>query len=1199
MSFRDRRAGLFSRLRIQTKFALAYFVLLTLFGLTCALFFAGLERVAENRVWTAHTRAVLVEIDGLHAALLKQEGGLGNFLIKLEPSMLRLYNDGLDEYSLHYQEMKQLAADNPVQQSYVNSLEEIVLKWNQAYAQNAIELFQSAGSDTDAERAKLDQLAGRALLIEAHAKIEAMRAEEKRLLALRTETLEKSLSQVRNLSGLMFLVGLVFCAIVIWSVSIHIGQPLARLTGLMGQLAGGDTRIEVPFVGRGDEVGQIGRALESFRISTLELSDREWSKAQMSLLVKALQSVSTTQHFSQALIVQLCASLEAAFGAVFCLDEHSRKLLLSGGYSMPGGRLQNARFDVGEGPIGQVAAEGMPRMLKDLPADYFSIRSATGQMPPRLVYLLPLKGRGGEVLGVVELALLNEPAIRSEQFLAEALTFAGLNLEALLKSLDTSSLLRATQQQKEEIQASEEALRAQGEELRSTNEALRDKQQQLEDQARRLQASEEELRAQSEELRVTNAQLEEKTQELSLQKLEVENAQAALELKAVDLERASQYKSDFLANMSHELRTPLNSLLILAKGLADNEYGNLNAEQLESARIVHDSGKNLLNLINDILDLSKIEAGKMDAVLETFELKPYAASFERNFRALARERGLKLNIEIAADAPPNVNSDPARLTQILNNLLSNAFKFTHEGGITLRFGRPQPGAGLVQELTHGEALAIQVQDSGIGIPADKLERLFQAFEQGDSGTSRRYGGTGLGLSICRGLAHLLGGEISVRSQPGLGSTFTLVLPQGESRVAVVPAITAPVVPLPAERPKSIELVAELPVADDDGAAMLIVEDDNQFAEVLAGLVRARGYRVLVAHDGESAIQLAARNRLAGVLLDIGLPGMDGWQVMEWLKSQPRTQLVPVHFISGADEDARARAAGAAGFLRKPVSQEQIGSLLAALPPPSGAARRLLLIEDSADDRRQVRELLRDEKLEIVESPSGEDALKKLAERQFDLIILDLGLPGMDGFEFLAEASKRSGMPPVVIHSGRELSREEGLRLREYTDSIVMKSAPNTRRLLDEVTLFLHSIRRVAPPAAEPAPKKATAPELQGKTVLIVDDDMRNMFALSKALRGHGLKVVMAQDGPKALTQLENAPETAIVLMDIMMPGMDGYETMQRIRAQAKWQKIPMIAVTAKAMSGDREKCLAAGANDYCPKPIDVDKLVEQMRRLLT
>ncbi|MDM4769409.1 response regulator [Solimonas sp. SE-A11] len=1177
-------------LGIQTRLGLAFAVILLLFAGSALMFRAALTEVEEARQATDHSELVLQAIDSLLVLVLDQETGLRGYLLSSRDEFLEPYRVGGEQFEKSWRELKALTADNPNQQAPLEQWRDEMRRWRGDFAELVLDYKRR--NDEASELALVRTGKGKRIVDGIRVLVQQMRDHERSLLHERSSRLQARLDRTRELTYLMLLAGIAFVALAMWAVARTVTRPVTQLTSLMSRLSSGETDVDIPYRGHGDEIGALARGLEVFRRSTVDLAGREWIKTELASLSVALQGCTTLAEFGERLSERLSLSGGAVCTVFFRWDEARERYEPSGSYSLPGGSGPRG-YSRGEGLVGQVAQDGEPRVVRDLPESYLRVRSGLGEVVPPSLRLLPLPGRE-RVLGVVEMAYFADPGPLQAEFLKQAAGYAALVLETLERGLATMELLRQTQYQKEELQASEEALRAQQEELRATNEALRDKSRLLEEQSQKLRASEEELRVQAEELRIANVSLEEKSEALHGQKQALERAQAELEEKAVDLEQASRYKSEFLANMSHELRTPLNSLLILSKGLAENEEGNLTAEQIESASIVHDSGRNLLNLINDILDLSKVEAGKMQVVLEDVNLAALAAGIERNFRALAEQRHLTLEVSRAPGLPATVRSDGARINQILANLLSNAFKFTHQGGVKLDILPVVDGP-------HAGGVLLRVRDSGIGIPQEKLARIFQAFEQADSGTSRRYGGTGLGLSIVKALVELLGGEVRLESQQGQGSTFTVSLPAaapGTDALSPEPAVSAVAVAAPqtAAVPSAAPAAALQPPAEPPGTTLLIVEDDAQFAEVLAGLARGRHYRALVARDGETGLALARKHRPAGILLDIGLPKMDGWQVMERLQADPLTAGIPVHFISGADAEGRARAAGAAGYLKKPVAREDVERVFDGLPGVPTGARRILIIDDNPADRRLVREMLRGESVQIDEVGSAEEAMDRTAQESYDLLILDLGLPGMDGFQFLERASARGPLPAVVIHSGRELTREEGLRLREYTETIVLKSAPSPQRLLDEVTLFLHSIRKVGAPVA--AAPRAVAPGLSGKTVLVVDDDMRNIFALSKALRSRGLKVLMAQDGYKAIAQLESNPEVDLVLMDIMMPGMDGYETIRRIREKSEWQALPIIAVTAKAMVGDREKCLEAGANEYCSKPIDVEQLTGQMQALL-
>jgi len=842
-------------------------------------------------------------------------------------------------------------------------------------------------------------------------------------------------------------------------------------------------------------------------------------------------------------------------------------------------------------------------VLQQVPEDYTRIHSGTGEAVPRSVAVVPLVLRE-RLLGVLELASFSHFNELQQLLLDELLPIAALSLENLGRALRTQTLLQQTQQQANDLRESEDILRRQQDDLTATNEALHARTAQLQEQSQRLLASEEELRVQTEELQASNEELRQKSETLNQQKHVLEALQRETHEKAEELARASQYKSEFLANMSHELRTPLNSLLILSRSLADNREGNLDEEQIESARIIYDSGSNLLRLINDILDLSKVEAGKMELLLGDYPLADLERTLKRTFNHVAQEKQLSFSVTIAPGLPAAIRTDAAKLEQIANNLLGNAFKFTTEGGVRVHIARPAATLAVPPRLRDTPLLAIAVSDTGIGIAPEKHDKVFHAFEQVDASTSRQYGGTGLGLTISRRIAELLGGDILLDSEAGRGSVFTILLPELAADAALEPpAAVRPEEPSTAPRlPSSSALLPD--AIEDDRAALnpgdtviLIVEDDPAFARILADMVHRKGYRVLAASDGESGLQLALRYRPTGILLDVMLPGMDGWTVIDRLKSEPSTRHIPVHFISAVDEASRGRELGAVGFLTKPVSREAInGAFERLLHFAEGRTRHLLIVDDDSDARAAVRTLLRHDGVVIDEAGSGEDALALVQGNDYDCVVLDLGLPGMSGSELLEQLADSGRIPPVVVYSGRELSREESLKLRQYTDSIVIKGARSPERLMDEVSLFLHSMQNgAAHPQRGTAPQPAASDQLRDRKVLLVDDDMRNLFALSKVLRGWGMQVTMAQDGQKALKMLAEDPGSELVLMDIMMPVMDGYDTIRAIRAQPMFARLPIIALTAKAMRGDREKCLEAGASDYLSKPIDIDKLASMMR----
>ncbi len=973
-----------------------------------------------------------------------------------------------------------------------------------------------------------------------------------------------------------------------------ISHPLRHLAQMMEQLANHDHNIEVPFTGRRDEIGTIGRALAVFKTMAVTTYEHNWIKTATGAVSSHLQSAENVDAFSESLLAELAPRLNAAVGVFYRFDEKTGELTLAGTYAYKSRRHITTSYKLGEGLVGQCARSRTAITLAPVPEDYICVHSGTGEATPRTVIAIPLVNKD-LLLGVMEFAGFEDFTGKRQALLDDVSPVAALSLENLIRAVKTRDLLEQTQRQTTELRVAEEELRTQQEELRATNE-------QLQAQSQKLVASEEELRVQAEELQQSNDILRHKSHELETQKGRLEDLNQESEARADELARANQYKSQFLANMSHELRTPLNSLLILAQDLAENRAGHLDADEIEAANIIHGAGTNLLRLINDILDLSKVEAGKMDVVREPISIPAIAARMERNFRHVAQDKGLDFTVTIMPDAPAQIVSDDGKLEQITNNLLSNAFKFTAHGSVRITFAR---GA-------DARTLDVAVSDTGIGIPQEKQGFIFEAFEQVDSSTRRQFGGTGLGLAITLRLARLLGGDVKVTSQPGEGSTFHLTVPVGDvSTQDTAPVADAPIVLRAPEIPASLARAANpapaFDVEDDrdrlsaGDTIILVVEDDPVFARTLVGIVRRKGYKVLAAGDGVSGLELARQHNPTGILLDVMLPGMDGWTVISRLKADPATRHIPVHFVSALDEARRGRDLGAVGFLTKPVTADALNdalSLLAHFSP--GHLRRVLVVDDDSSARLAVRKLIGGEKVEIVEADSGEAALE-LVEASFthadaspiDCIVLDLGLPGISGFEFLERLSDSGRQVPVVVYSGRDLTAEESLKLRAFTDSIVVKGALSPERLLDEVSLFLHSVRQDG--RKMPADPDS---DLKDRRLLLVDDDMRNIYALAKVLRAKGLDVVLAQDGAKAVSQLEENAGIEIVLMDIMMPVMDGYEAMAAIRANPAHARLPIIALTAKAMKDDREKCLAAGASDYLAKPIDVPKLLSMIRAWL-
>ena len=1190
---------------LQHKMMLAIGLMLGLFLVTSLVTLHSLRQQESNRRWTTQTYQALLGLDHVQRALQTSQIGARGYMLTQRADQRAVFDSGTSDLHERIARLRQMTTDNPLLQLRIDSLEKMAAQWQREITVDVIDpIAQRKVADAttmapELQRIQSNYLEHRTVRSEdLHAAINQMIAEENQLLTARNRELDGALLTAKVINTIAVLLGILLGIMVIRLTWRLVSRPLRRLTDLMTRLANRDHDFEIHRLDRRDEVGEIARALQVFKQMSLDTEAQTWIRSRVSDVSHVLLQATTHKEFAQWLTSELVPLCGAGVGLFYSFDDTRHRLDLLGSYGL---RLNNRTADQympGEGLVGQCAIERKAIMLDDVPENYLHIDSGTGEALPRNVSILPVLYRD-TLIGVLELAGFVPLAPLQKRLLDELLPIAALTLENLNRAVNTHDLLLQTQEQADELRVSELVMRQQKEVLRDNNEALQAKTAELEEQSERLIASEEELRVQAEELQTSNQELREKTESLNRQKFVLEELQQETADKAAELARASQYKSEFLANMSHELRTPLNSLLILSRSLADNDTGNLDDEQIESARIIHDAGNSLLRLINDILDLSKVEAGKMELVIDDLALPDLLRRLRRTFAHVAEEKGLGFTLDIDPGLPAVLRTDGSKLEQVANNLLSNAFKFTAEGAVSLRIGRPDSDTDIPEMLLGQPLIAITVSDTGIGIPPDKFQRVFNAFEQVDASTSRQFGGTGLGLAISRRMTQLLGGDIVLRSESGRGSCFTLLLPE------TPPATSDIVEDLPRasktrlSRATSPYLLPE-PIDDDRGTLLpgqttiLVIEDDPAFARILIDMIHRKGYRALAAGDGESGLQLAREHHPTGILLDISLPVMDGWSVLDQLKADDATRAIPVHFISVDDGGTRGLERGAVGFLIKPVSRESIGLALERLLHfAAGRQRHLLIVDDDADSRTAVHIMLRTDNVHIDEAGSAEEALEKITDTAYDCVVLDLGLPGMSGLELLERlAETASGVPPVVVYSGRDLSREENLKLRQYTDAIVVKGARSTERLLDEVSLFLHSIQQA--PGRTGTGSAATG-EMAGRRVLLVDDDMRNLFALSKVLRGWGLQVNMAQDGYKALKMLADDEAPELVLMDIMMPGMDGYEAIRAIRAQPPFAGLPIIALTAKAMRGDREKCLEVGASDYLSKPIDIDKLASMMR----
>ncbi len=974
----------------------------------------------------------------------------------------------------------------------------------------------------------------------------------------------------------------------------------------------------------------LNEMIRNLRETTLKNTQQDWLKTNLARFTRILQGQRDLLAVAKLILSELAPLVKAQIGTFFLADVAANAevvLKLVGTYAYNDRKSLSHEFRLGQGLVGQCALEKQRILVAEAPANYVKISSSLGEAAPVNIVALPVLFEG-QLKAVLELGSFHDFSEIHIAFLDQLTESIGIVLNTIVTNVRTEDLLKQSQSLTQELQVQQE-------ELKETN-------VRLEKQAATLRDSEERLKQQQHELQQTNEELEEKARLLFEQKKEVETknreidlARRSLEEKAQQLALTSKYKSEFLANMSHELRTPLNSLLILSDLLATNAEANLTEKQVEFAHTIHDAGADLLSLINEILDLSKIESGTVSIDVEEVRLDAVRDDTELAFRHVAENKGLAFDIELSPRLPAVMTTDRKRLQQVLKNLLSNAFKFTEHGSVVMRMEVAESGwAADSMLVSAAQVLAFTVADTGIGIPADKQRIIFEAFQQADGTTSRKYGGTGLGLSISREIVRLLGGELSLTSELGKGSTFKLFLPRdytaptnpgadgssGDFSVRTPalsrsgPALQHGEMPvIEAERDEAVaadaaQLAEELEthVSDDrkiitgHDRTLLIVDDDLGFARLMLDMARERGFKAIVATRGDTALALARKYKPDAITLDVHLPMMDGWQVLDRLKHDPVTRHIPVHMMSIDDQKMRGLEVGAFAWMQKPVTKETLAQAFNDLTAfVDRRVKNLLVVEDDERERNAIKELIGNGDVKVQTAGTGEAALELMRRERFDCMVLDLGLPDIPGIQLIervrAEAQNRD--VPIIVYTGRDLTRQEETELRKVAEGIIIKNVKSPERLLDETALFLHRVE-----ANLPEPKRKILeklhqqdPQLAGRLILIVDDDVRNIFALASALERQQMKVVYAEDGQTGIEMLKSTPGIDIVLMDVMMPQMDGYETMRQIRAQEAFANLPIIALTAKAMKSDRGKCIEAGASDYITKPVDLQQLLSLMR----
>lgn len=1141
-------------------------------GVFSAIFFiAIIYYLLKVTQWVEHTDRVISEANANFRLVVDLETGMRGYLLSGNDSFLQPYERALPNVEPQLDELKNLVSDSAVQIRRLERIEAVHREWRQ-YASQVIEARRSGGDF----QTPLSDGQGKSRIDSIRRDYTDFIAYEEQMRAERTATASRM--------TVVFVAAFLIVSLLLSGIMAFFGRrELMRLSATYTRLL--DQQAE----------------------HTDNLERQSWFRSGQNQLSEAVIGQATLAPLGQSILQFLARYLGAAAGALYVrLDDGSLERVAD--YALDDeGRRRRQRLSPGEGLAGQAVLDGRLVALDQLPLDYLKVNSALGERQASAALIVPIEN-DGRVNGVIELGFLRALRPQDEELLTLIADSIGSSVEAARYRQRLQQVLAETQQLNEELQVQQEELRTANEELEEQSQALKESQVHLEQQQAELEQTNEQLSEQAQELLQQRDVLDDRNNRLN-------EAQQLLEDRARELERASQYKSEFLANMSHELRTPLNSSLILSKLLADNPVGNLSAEQVRYAESIYSAGNDLLTLINDILDISKVEAGMLEIRPEQMSVRRLVEALKTAFEPVAQNKGVAFVVELDARMPPTFFSDRQRVEQILKNLLSNAFKFTEHGQVTLRLS-----------LEDGQP-SFAVSDTGIGIAAEQQELIFEAFRQADGAITRRYGGTGLGLSISRDLALLLGGALNVTSQPGEGSTFTLRLPL-EYQEAAAPGL--PVTPMmaqtamPTATPASLATLAATPrppapppiteaaapvgsaFADDRDSwpypdrRVLVIEDEVPFAQILFDLAHELKYSCLVAHRAEEGFAAALEYRPDAILLDMGLPDHSGLTVLERLKENPLTRHIPVHVVSASDRIETAMHMGAVGYAIKPTTRDDLRDAFTRLEAKFAAGiKRVLLVEDDALQRDSIAKLIGDVDVEITAVEMGSQALELLRDEVYDCMVIDLKLPDMEGGELLKRMASEDicSFPPVIVYTGRSLTRDEEAALLKYSRSIIIKGARSPERLLDEVTLFLHKIEADMPLDRQRMLESARSREkaFDGRTLLLVDDDVRNIFALTSALEQKGAKVEIARNGLEALEKLDNSDTIDLVLMDIMMPMMDGYEAMREIRKRPHMKKLPIIAITAKAMKDDQERCLAAGASDYLAKPIDLDRLFSLIR----
>jgi CheY-like chemotaxis protein/signal transduction histidine kinase/CHASE3 domain sensor protein len=1112
------------------------------------LSYNSINQLEDDTTMVDHTQKVIKTSTNLLQQLIDAETGMRGYGATAKKAFLEPYNAALPAIHSDLEDLRGLIIDNPVQVRRVDTLTQLVSA--------QLEILKTNIATRDAKG--LDFMVQNNMFINGKQSMDQVRIVVAHVIDTENELLaaRKASSKAASTNAVIFIiVGSAIFLLIIVFLFRYIQKVFAE-----------QKKIE-------EEIKITNIELEKVLI---ENEAKNWLLTGTGLLNEKMQGQQSERELTANVLSEICQYTKALTGTLYLYNEQETRLDLYSTYAFSNFNAIKKTVALGEGWIGEVARSGKATVINGKLNDRLELQSSVILNDALQTYVLPFFF-DKKLKGVLEIAFTAEIKNYDKNYFEAIANDIGIAVNTAQARTIMHDLFEETQQQAEE-------LAAQQEEMRVTNEELMNKTEMLE-------ASEEELRVQQEELRTINAELEEKASLLEEKNQAIEEARAAINTKVEELETTGKYKSEFLANMSHELRTPLNSILVLARILKDNKPANLSEDQIKYASVIFNAGNDLLTLINDILDLSKIESGKLDMHNEDIKITEILSDMENLFAEVAANKKIRFTTNLQNIAP-TIFTDKVRVEQVIKNLLSNAFKFTPENGAI---------AINVDAGKSPQTVSFTIKDTGIGIAPDKQKIIFEAFQQADGSTSRKYGGTGLGLSISRELAALLGGAITLNSKQGEGSEFILTIPLQAKAAPVTENESLTTVENFAPVTDFLKPIARPARQEGREPLVVIVEDDKNFASILQDYSRDHGYKSVIVNEGTNAVQVIKDNQPDAVILDIMLPGKDGWQILKELKQDAETAGIPVHLMSAGDAAAtRVRKEGAISFLKKPIDTGTLDKLFGDIMANTGTQfKQILLVEDHKAQSQALKEMMQNNGITVDQAFDGESAFRMLNENEYQCVILDLNLPDISGLDLLDKIKEvdRFSSLPVIVNTAMELDKTSVSRLMKYANAMVVKTNKSSDRLIDEVNLFLNKIS-TAPVAGSTAAKVAAGigkDGVKGKKVLIVDDDMRNIFALSSALQGYDMNVEIAGDGEEAIAKLQEIADIDIVLMDIMMPKMDGYEATRYIRKQSKWARLPVIALTAKAMKDDREKCIEAGANDYITKPVDMDRLIALMQ----